>query len=106
MPIKMSKLMNFGMPFEEAVRRSTVEPAKVINRPELGTLTVGAAADIAVLDLEDGEFGFVDSGLASMQGAQRLTAHLTVSAGEIVWDLNGISRPDWTTQGDYIRIDA
>ncbi|MCH8222056.1 MAG: amidohydrolase/deacetylase family metallohydrolase [Chloroflexi bacterium] len=105
MPITMSKLVSFGMSFEEAVRRSTIEPAKVINRPELGSLSAGAEADIAVLELEEGDFGFVDSGLAAMRGNRRLTAHLTVRAGEIVWDLNGISRPDWTTQGDYVRID-
>ncbi len=106
MPITMSKLINMGMPLVEAVERSTARPAQVISRPELGTLSVGAEADIAVFELEEGDFGFVDSGLASMRGARRLTAHMTVRAGRVVWDLNGLSAPDWETQGDYVRVGA
>ena len=104
MPITMSKLINLGMPLKEAIFRSTVEPARVIDRQELGTLSPGAAADVAVFELEKGDFGFIDSGLASMRGTQRLLAHMTISAGKVVWDLNGISRPDWASQGDYIRL--
>jgi dihydroorotase len=105
MPLTMSKLMNLGMPLSEAVQRSTVEPARVISRPELGTLSVGSEADVAVFDLEKGDFGFVDSGLARMNGNLRLTAHMTIRGGQVVWDLNGISRPDWETQGNYVRLD-
>ena len=104
MPITMSKLMNLGMPLNEAIFRSTIEPARVIDRQELGTLSLGASADIAVFELEKGDFGFIDSGLTSMRGTQRLLAHMTISAGKVVWDLNGISRPDWASQGDYIRL--
>jgi dihydroorotase len=105
MPITMSKLMNIGMPLREAVERSTVRPAQVISRPELGTLTVGAEADVAVFELQRGDFGFVDSGLARMNGNQRLETHMTIRAGTVVWDVNGLSRPDWSTQGEYIRLE-
>ncbi len=105
MPITMSKLMNIGMPLREAVERSTVRPAQVISRPELCTLTVGAEADVAVFELQRGDFGFVDSGLARMNGSQRLETHLTIRAGMVVWDVNGLSRPEWSTQGEYIRIE-
>lgn len=104
MPMTMSKLMNMGMSLNEAVERSTVRPAQVISRPALGTLSVDAEADVAVLELERGDFGFVDSGLARMKGELRLTAHMTIRAGRVVWDLNGLSRPEWQTQGDYGRI--
>ena len=104
MPMTMSKLMNLGMPLKEAVDRSTRLAAQTINRPELGTLTVGRDADIAVFELERGDFGFVDSGLARMKGTQRLTCHLTIRAGKVLWDLNGLTRPAWEESGDYIRL--
>ena len=105
MPITMSKLMNMGMGLADAVEKSTVAPARNIRRPELGTLTVGSEADVAVFELEEGEFGFVDSGRAAMNGTQRLLCHMTVRSGEVVWDLNGLSRPEWDTQGDYVRLE-
>ena len=104
MPITMSKLMNMGMSLTDAVEKSTAAPARNIRRPELGTLTVGSEADVAVFELEEGEFGFVDSGWAGMKGTLRLLCHMTVRAGEVVWDLNGLSRPGWELQGDYIRL--
>ena len=104
MPETMSKFLNLGMSLQEVVRRSTVEPARVIRRPELGTLSVGAEADIAVLELLRGSFGFVDSGHARLRGDQRLQCALTVRAGDVVWDRNGLSWPDWDTAGNYLFI--
>lgn len=106
MPMTMSKLINLGMPLQEAVDRSTRLAAQTINRPELGSLSVGAEADIAVFELERGDFGFVDSGLARMKGDRRLTCHLTIKAGKALWDLSGLTRPAWETSGDYIRLPA
>ena len=76
-----------------------------MKRPEFGNLCVWAVADIAVLELEFGEFGFVDSGMARLKGDQRLTCQMTVRNGAIVWDLNGLSRPDYEGQGDYVSLD-
>ena len=59
---------------------------------------------VSEFELEEGEFGFVDSGWAGMKGTLRLLCHMTVRAGEVVWDLNGLSRPGWELQGDYIRL--
>ncbi|MBI4552188.1 MAG: amidohydrolase/deacetylase family metallohydrolase [Candidatus Latescibacteria bacterium] len=101
MPVTMSKFLNMGMSLQEVVLRSTVNPARVIRRPELGTLNVGAEADIAVFEVLRGDFGFVDSGHAKLRGNQRLQGVLTVRAGKIVWDLNGLSWPDWKTAGQY-----
>ena len=64
-----------------------------MKRPDLGNLSVGAEADIAVLKLERGDFGFVDSGWTRMRGDSQLNCHMTIRAGEILWDLNGLSRP-------------
>lgn len=104
MPMTMSKLMNLGMPLKEAVERSTWISAQTINRKELGHLTPGAEADVAVFELERGEFGFVDSGLALMKGNQRLLCHLTIRQGKALWDLNGLTRPAWEKSGEYIRL--
>jgi len=104
MPITMSKLINLGMPLREAIDRSTRHAARAINRPKLGTLSVGAEADVAVFEFETGDFGFVDSGLASMRATRRLTCHVTIRAGKALWDLNGITRPAWDKSGEYIRL--
>jgi len=101
MPATMSKMLNMGMPLQEVILRSTAEPARMIRRPELGTLSVGAEADVAAFRVEEGAFGFVDSGHAKMRGTRRLQCVLTVRAGQIVWDLNGLSWPDWETAGKY-----
>jgi dihydroorotase len=91
----MDKFLAMGMSVDEAVRRSTWNPAREIQHEELGNLTVGAPADIAVLKLETGRFGFTDMYGARLQGTQKLGCELTVRAGKVVYDLNGISRTDW-----------
>ena len=91
----MSKFLNLGMPLADVVKANTSRAAEVIKRPDLGHLGVGAEADIAVLRLQRGTFGFVDSGGGRMPGDQKLECELTVKGGQVVWDLNGISRPMW-----------
>ena len=75
--------------------RSTVTPAKEINRPELGTLSVGAEADVAVLKRLKGKFGFTDCGRAKMIGKEKLECALTLRAGRIVYDPTGLNMPEW-----------
>jgi dihydroorotase len=93
----MDKFLAMGMSLDDVVRWSTWNPAREIKHEELGHLSVGAAADIAVLRLETGSFGFVDSYGARLRGTRKLTCELTLRDGKIVYDLNGITRPDWTT---------
>jgi len=100
----MSKFLNMGMPLGEVILRTTVTPAQEIHRPELGTLSVGACADVAVLEIQEGTFGFVDSGHAKLLGSRRIGCAMTVRAGQIVWDLNGLSWPEWKEAGDYAVI--
>jgi dihydroorotase len=92
----MSKFLNMGMPLKDVIKANTSRAADVIKRPDLGHLGVGGEADIAVLNLRRGTFGFIDSGGAKLIGDQKLECELTVKAGQVVWDLNGISRPMWT----------
>ncbi len=97
----MSKFLNMGVSLDDVVLRATWNPAREIHREELGNLNVGAPADVAVLRLEKGQFGFVDVLGARLRGTQRLECELTVRDGLVVWDLNGITRQDWDRLGDY-----
>ena len=87
----MSKFLNMGMTLNDVILKSTWNPAQYIKRPELGHLSVGSEADIAVLSLKKGDFGYIDSHGFVMKGAQKLETELTIRAGKIVWDLNGRS---------------
>jgi dihydroorotase len=93
----MDKFLALGLPLDEVLADSTWHPAKEIHHEELGNLSVGAPGDVAVLRLEHGKFGFTDMYGARMNGTQRLDCEMTVKDGKIVYDLNGISRPDWKT---------
>src|SRR5687768_11192278 len=92
----MSKFLNMGMPIADVIKGNTSRAAEVIKRTDLGHLGVGAEADIAVLNLRRGKFGFIDTQGGKLVGDQKLECELTVKAGRVVWDLNGISRPLWT----------
>jgi len=91
----MSKFLAMGVPLEDVIRRSTVNPASEIHRSELGTLSVGKEADIAILELMHGNFSYIDNGVARMDGNVRLTARMTVRAGRIVYDPSGLSMVAW-----------
>ncbi|GIV77315.1 MAG: amidohydrolase [Litorilinea sp.] len=92
----MSKILNMGMSLADVIQRSTLAPAREIGHPELGHLSVGAEADVAVLKLLTGEFGFIDCGRARMMGDRKLECAMTIRAGEIVYDPGGLSMPLWT----------
>jgi dihydroorotase len=91
----MNKILNLGVPLADVIRRSTVAPAKEINHPELGTLTPGSAADVAVFTLEEGSFDYVDCQRTTFTGNQRLRCELTVYAGDIVYNPGGRGLKTW-----------
>jgi dihydroorotase len=93
----MSKFLALGMPLDEVIRRSTWNPAREIHQEWLGHLSVGAPADVAVLRLEKGSFGYLDCYGARLNGTEKLSCEMTLRDGKIVYELNGLSRPDWTT---------
>ena len=95
----MSKFVNMGMTVDQVIAASTWHPARQIKREELGHLTAGAIADVSVLRLETGQFGFVDVEGKRMKGNKRFAAELTLKGGRIVWDRNGLSREDWDKPG-------
>lgn len=91
----MSKFLAMGLSLEDVVLRTTWNPAKVIKRSDLGHLSVGTEADIAVFNLKKGNFGYMDVRRTKINGTEKLEAELTIRAGKVVWDLNGISVPEW-----------
>jgi dihydroorotase len=91
----MDKFLVMGMSLDDVILRSTWNPAREIKREDLGNLSPGAAADLAVFKLEKGSFGYVDMYGARMRGTQKLTCELTLRDGKVVYDLNGITRLDW-----------
>jgi dihydroorotase len=100
----MSKFLAMGLTVKDVVTESTWNPAREIHREELGNLSPGAVADVAVLRLEQGNFGFTDMYGARLKGTSKLVCELTLRDGRVVWDLNGITRPDWTTlPRDYLQ---
>ena len=91
----MSKYLSMGMPLQEVISRSTVTPAHEIGHLELGTLSIGSEADVAVFELREGMFGFTDCGRAKIIGSQKLECAMTLRAGKIVYDPTGLSMPEW-----------
>jgi dihydroorotase len=97
----MAKFLALGMSLEEVILRSTWNPARQIQREDLGNLSVGSPADIAVLRVEKGSFGFLDQSHARLDGARKLVCELTLRDGKVVYDLNGMTRERWDKPGGY-----
>jgi len=91
----MDKFLAMGMGLDDVILRSTWNPAHEIQHDELGNLSIGAPADVAVLRVEKGNFGFVDQVPAVLKGKQKLICELTLRNGKVVYDLNGITREEW-----------
>jgi dihydroorotase len=92
----MSKFLNMGMKIEDIIFRATWNSAMSVNRDDLGHLSEGAVADVTVLSIRRGNFGFLDTGGNRLEGDRKLEAELTIREGKIVWDQNGISAQDWS----------
>ncbi len=92
----MSKFLNMGMTVPDVVERTTWDAAKAIKRTDLGHISEGAIADVALLNLRTGDFGFVDVARKKMKGDKKLECELTIRDGSIVYDLNGLASAEWT----------
>ncbi len=91
----MSKCLGMGMPLDEVIYRSTVTPAQAIHRSELGSLAVGAEADVAVLEYKRGEYSFQDCGYTRLDVDGILDCVMTLRAGKIEYERDGLSVPPW-----------
>jgi dihydroorotase len=91
----MSKFMAMGLTLQQVIADSTWHPAQEILRPELGNLSVGAPADVAILSESHGKYGYVDMDNTRLAADTRLECELTIRAGKVVYDLNGLSMDTW-----------
>jgi dihydroorotase len=91
-----SKMMAIGLPLSEVIADMTAHTARQIRHDELGNLSVGAVADVAVLSIQKGKFGFTDMVNSRVSGTRKLVAELTLQDGKIVYDLNGLGAEPWT----------
>ena len=96
----MSKILNRGISLYDVVKMSTWNPAQQIKRLEFGHLSVGAPADVAVLRVDRGEFGFLDVRNGRLEGDKKIAAEMTIYSGRIAWDVNARASLDWT---DFYR---
>jgi len=96
MPDTMSKCLAMGISIQEVIYRSTVTPARALRRPNLGNLSVGAEADIAVFGILEGNFCYRDCGWGLLEGKHRFECALTLRGGEVVWDRHGLTCPHFT----------
>lgn len=96
MPNIMSLFMAMGMDLQSVIQASTWNPAQQIKRTDLGHLSVGAEADIAIFTLRNGDFGFYARD-GKISGKNRLETEMTIKAGKIVYNLNAIAEPNVIT---------
>jgi dihydroorotase len=89
----MTKFLAMGMSLHDVIQASTSNPAKEIKREDLGNLSVGGYADLAILSIREGKFGLYDYTGYKMETDKKLECELTIRAGKIVYDLNGIATP-------------
>ncbi|MEE2872402.1 MAG: amidohydrolase/deacetylase family metallohydrolase [Candidatus Latescibacterota bacterium] len=85
----MSKFLVMGMPLDEVIRESTVNPAREIGHEELGHLSLGAVADVAGLKIMEGDFGYTDVASGLLRGKHRIVCELTLQDGVVKWDWDG-----------------
>jgi dihydroorotase len=93
----MSKFLAMGVPLDDVIAKSTWNAARSIKREELGNLSVGSPADVTVISLQTGKFGYIDSFGGRLRSDKKLVCEMTLRDGKIVYDLNGLARPDWQT---------
>lgn len=89
----MSKFIVMGMNLQNVIKASTWNPAREIKREELGHLSVGAIADVAILNVREGKFGYFDYTGYKIEGNKKLECEMTIKGGKIVYDLDGIANP-------------
>jgi dihydroorotase len=104
LPTTMAKLLAAGMPLDDVVAAATAHPARVLGLADgVGTLTPGAAADIAVFRLEDGPFEVVDAHRQLRRAPRRLVNEATYVAGRRLVPRLPAPPPPWIPLTDAQR---
>lgn len=95
LPNCMSKLFGYGMTLNDAIGRATVNPSRVFPVfNDCGTLNVGAPADVALLELREGSFEFLDNFKGRITGRQKLFPSATVLGGKLIPRARPGTRPN------------
>jgi predicted amidohydrolase len=97
----LSLRLNEGVPFTEVIEAATVRPARAIGREELGVLKEGAAANIAMFEVQKGDFPLVDQNHRRFSAKAKVVCVMTIRDGDVVWDLRGLTIREWTQAGRY-----
>ncbi len=100
----MSIYLNLGMTAEQIIERVTSNAARAIQRRDLGNLSEGSVADVAILEVQEGKFGFLDSAKTRLDGTRRFHCVMTVRNGAVVWDSAGLSITDTLKAGPYTNF--
>jgi dihydroorotase len=80
----LSKFLHLGLTLDEVIQRASTNPANLFGFPKgLGTLRVGAEADVALFSLLEGDFQFEDALKQTRLGHRKLVPVATVKAGRI-----------------------
>jgi dihydroorotase len=80
--VPMSQYLHLGLPLEQVIAGVTANPAKILNFPEkLGTLAPGVTADVAVLELAQGNFDYLDGAKQTRTLKQQFVSIATVKGG-------------------------
>ncbi|MFL5255974.1 MAG: amidohydrolase family protein, partial [Rhodopila sp.] len=87
LPTTMTKLLHFGLPLAECVRRATTVPARLMGyEGTVGTLKPGANADVSVFELRDGNFELIDAERDKIIAKRRLIAQRTLKDGRVWYE--------------------
>ena len=82
-PNVLSKFLLLGVPLDQVIAMATSNAARaVVPFKDLGTLRVGATADVTILELREGKFEFVDNENTKRTGKQKLFATAAVVGGK------------------------
>jgi dihydroorotase len=104
LPTTLSKFLNLGMGLADVIDRATRRPAAAMRRPELGTLAVGAPADLAIFRVEQGAFTFHDVAMSPRTGDRRLVCTHTLLGGRPLPRTPERGRAIWATLPEHQRI--
>ena len=104
LPTCLRKFLALGMSFEDVVRAATVRPAAVMRKDnEVGVIRVGAAADIALFRLVEGNFPFYDVFMNRLDGKQLLVNQLTICDGREMERVPDGARAPWIDLSEQQR---
>lgn len=81
MPTTMTKFLMLGMPLEEIIKRTSINPARAAGLDNVGALAVGSPADVALFRVEDGSFAYYDVFMNERLTDRRIVSTMTLVDG-------------------------